>query len=236
MKNNSDVQNLEITLSQEFLKTYPKASVGILVLGNINIVNKYPNLNAKIELIISDLKKQFPDREMLKKHPVIESYAGYYKKFKKSYHVLGQLESVLFENRPLPSGSALISALFASELKNMLLTALHDLDAIRPPLEVDVSTGNEIYTMLRGSEQKLKQGDMYMCDQAGVISSVIYGPDNRTRVTPATSRVIFVVYAPEGVEIDRIDLHFEDIKNLIRSFSPQYNLIQQEIYPSGLKR
>ena len=172
---------------------------------------------------------------MLKNHPVIEAYSRYYKKFKKSYHVLGQLGSVLFENRPLPSGSALISTMFVAELKNMLLTALHDLDSVRPPVEIDVSTGNEVYTMLRGAEQRLKPGDMIMRDQEGIISSVIYGPDNRTLVTSTTSRVVFVVYAPEGIGKERIDRHFEDINNLILLFSPHYRQIQREIYPAGLK-
>jgi DNA/RNA-binding domain of Phe-tRNA-synthetase-like protein len=228
--------NLEISISNEFLKTYPKASIGILVLENLKNVHKNPSLDARVEQLISDLILQFPDRDLIKKHPVIEAYTRYYKKYKKSYHVLGQLESALFENRPLPSGSALISTMFAAELKNMLLTAIHDLDAVHPPVEIDVSTGNEIYTLLRGTEQRLKHGDMITLDAEGVLSSVIYGPDRRTIVTSTTSRVIFVVYAPEGIEKDRIDQHFEDIKSLIQSFSPQCNQLLGEIYPTGLKR
>jgi DNA/RNA-binding domain of Phe-tRNA-synthetase-like protein len=228
--------HLEIQISPEFLKTYSKASVGVLVLENINKISKSPDLDSIIGGIVSDLRKQFLDRQLLKMDPVIEAYSKYYKKFKKSYHVLGQLESAIFENRPLPSGSALIATMFAAELKNILLTAIHDLDAIHLPVEIGISTGDEIYTTLRGTEQRLKPWDMTMRDQIGVISSVIYGPDQRTRVTPSTSKVIFVVYAPEGIERQSINKHFEDIKQLIWSFSPQFKSLLQEIFPAGLKR
>lgn len=224
---------LEIKISREFSLIYPRASVGVLVLENAGIQSHSVNLDGIKQEIVLGLQKKFPDALTLKVHPVIKAYSSYYKKFKKSYHVLGQIESTIFENRPLPSGSALVEAMFATELKNMLLTAIHDFDAIDIPLEIGISSGEEIYTTLRGNEQRLKPGDMITRDQKNVISSVIYGPDQRTCVKPSTKRVIVVVYAPNGIEREAISNHFEDIQHIIRTFSPKITTVLQDIYPKN---
>jgi len=70
-----------------------------------------------------------------------------------------------------------------------------DLDGVEAPVRLDVSTGSERYVMLNGQEQELKPGDMFVADEQGVISDVIYGPDQRTRITTTTRRALFVVYA-----------------------------------------
>ena len=44
----------------------------------------------------------------------------------------------------------------------------------------------------------MKPGDMMICDARGIISSIVYGPDQRTRITPKTTRVLFTVYARPG--------------------------------------
>jgi len=40
---------------------------------------------------------------------------------------------------------------------------------------------------------------MFIADGQGVISSIVYGPDRRTRITLATRNAVFTVYAPAGI-------------------------------------
>ena len=80
-------------------------------------------------------------------------------------------------------------------MKNLLLTASHDLDALSVSLVLDVSRGTERYTLMRGDEQILKPGDMMIRDQNGVISSIIHGPDRMSQITPGTRNAVFTVYA-----------------------------------------
>jgi len=223
--------DLMIEITQDFSVIYPRAAVGILVLENVKAQYSVEKLDDIKREIILNLQKQFPDKNTLKEHSVIQAYSRYYKKFEKSYHVLGQLKSVIFENHPLSAGTGLIETVFIAELKNMLLTAIHDLDSIRFPLKIGVSSGEEVYTTLRGNEQCLKLGDMMVRDQAGVISSVIYGPDCRTCVTPSTSNSMMVVYAPDGIRREEIIDHFEAIKRIIGIISPQFITALQTIYP-----
>ena len=148
------------------------------------------------------------------------SYRDYYKQFNKTYHVQHQLESLVFKDRDIPKVAALVEAMFMAELKNLLLTAGHDLNAIEPPLRIDVAKGTESYIRMNGEEQTLKAGDMMISDANGIVSCIIYGPDRRTRIRPDTDRVVFTVYAPPGIEERDVSRHLEDIRENVTVIAP----------------
>ena len=160
--------------------------------------------------------------------PVLQAYNAYYRRFKKSYHVQLQLESMVFKGKGLPSVAALVEAMFMSEVKNLLLTAGHDLDKTQGPLTLQVAQGDETYLLLRGQPQTLKAGDMFIADDAGVLSSIIYGPDQRTAIGPETRRAVFTVYAPPGIAAPAVQEHLEDIRHNVLCIAPaaQVELLQ----------
>jgi hypothetical protein len=90
-----------LIISDEVKKIYPEAFMGILVMKNVCNPKKH--------------------MEPLK------TYNNYYKKFKKTYHVLLQLESIVFKNKSIHKVASLVEVMFIAELKNLLLTAGHDL-------------------------------------------------------------------------------------------------------------
>jgi len=55
---------------------------------------------------------------------------------------------------------------------------------------------------------------MFISDQKGVISSIIYGPDHCTRITPGISHALVAVYAPAGIGRQLIEAHFADMISL----------------------
>lgn len=107
-----------------------------------------------------------------------------------------------------------------AELKNLLLTAGHDLNAIEFPLRIDVAKGTESYIRMNGEEQILKAGDMMIADAKDIVSSIIYGPDCRTRIGPETNRVVFTTYAPPGIEEREVSCHLEDIRENVTVIAP----------------
>ena len=117
-----------------------------------------------------------------------------------------------------------------AELKNTLLTAGHDFETLHLPVRLDVARGDERYVRLNGEEQVLKPGDMMMADGEGIISSVIYGPDQRTRITPATRDVLFAVYAPPGIGELAVAEHLRDIQSNIMLIAPEAEVELLEVY------
>ena len=212
---------------------YPEAHAGILVMRDAVNLPYHPELEKRKAEIEEKLRSQFSgqDRAALSSHPILQVYYAYYKRFKKSYHVQLQLESIAWKGKSIPSVSALVEAMFMAEMKNLLLTAGHDLDTLHLPLVLDVSKGDEQYTLMRGEQQILKSGDMFIRDQSSVISSIIYGPDQRTQINANTHNVVYTVYAPVGIDEPTVEQHLQDIQKYVKIVAPQAQIGLLHVYP-----
>lgn len=208
------MKNPELVFQKKILSIYPDALVGLLHFSIEPCNADLEKLNSSTSMIVAHLKDQFHEQFHLRSDPVIKSYENFYKAFKKTYHVLPQVESVLFRDKQPRLTFPLLQIIFISELKNRLLTAVHDSAAVEYPLAFDVASGTEQYIMLNGTHTTLKNGDMFISDRSGVISSIIYGPDQRTKILPDSENVLVVVYGPQGIGRQSIDAHFSDILSL----------------------
>ncbi len=219
------------TVSEAWKKAYPGAVVGVLAMRDVVNPKVHAALERRKEELERQLRSRFADydRAALKALPAIQAYDDYYKAFKKTYHVQLQLESVVFKGKAIPRVAALVEAMFMAELKNLLLTAGHDLEAVQKPVKLDVAEGSERYVRLNGREQMLKPGDMMISDAEGVISCVLYGPDRRTRITPQTRQVLFTVYAPPGIGERAVHDHLQDIQANVLLVAPQADVELLEV-------
>jgi DNA/RNA-binding domain of Phe-tRNA-synthetase-like protein len=202
---------------------YPAVLTGVLVMHGVANPPACAALDEQKTLLENQLRAIFAglERSHITALPPIQAYDAFYKRFNKTYHVQLQLESLALKHKPLPRAAALVEAMFMAEIKNLLLTAGHDLDALQLPLSLEVAHGEERYTRLGGAEQTLKPGDLYIRDQAGIISSVIYGPDERTQIRPETQNVVFTVYALEGIAEETVLAHLIDLYRYVRLISPE---------------
>lgn len=219
-------------VSPAFQAAYPDAHAGILVMRGVANPRQHAALGSRKQALEAQLRERFAnhDRDAIKALPVIEAYNAYYRRFGKSYHVQLQLESIVFKGRGLPGVAALVEAMFMVEIQNLLLTAGHDLDTLDLPVMLDMARGDERYTMLRGDEQATKAGDMLMADRAGVVSSILYGPDQRTAIRPQTRNVMFAVYAPAGIETEAVRQHLDDIRQNVLIVSPQASTALLQVF------
>jgi DNA/RNA-binding domain of Phe-tRNA-synthetase-like protein len=224
-----------LAVSETWKTTYPEAAVGLLAMRNV--VN--PEHHAALESHKAELEHQLrsrfagQNRAELRTLPTIQAYDAYYKRFRKTYHVLLQLESVALKNQPISSVAALVEAMLMAELNSLLLTAGHDLEVMQEPIRIDVAEGRERYTRLNGKEQVLKAGDMFIADAQGVISSIIYGPDRRTRITSTTQQVLFTTYAPPGIEKQAVHQHLHDVRANVLFFAPEAETVLLSVYEAS---
>jgi DNA/RNA-binding domain of Phe-tRNA-synthetase-like protein len=219
------------TISDAWRMTYPGAAVGVLAMHHVNNVEVHAGLDQRKTELEASLRACFAgfDRKALGEVPPFPAYDAYYKRFKKTYHVYLQFESIVFKEKTIPRVASLVEAMFMAELKNRLLTAGHDLSTLRPPVSLEVATGNEHYTLFKGQDQALKPGDMFIKDELGVISSIIYGPDLRTQITPSTHEVFFTIYAPPGVGKQAVETHLQDIQDNILLVSPDAEISLSQV-------
>src|ERR1700716_3518037 len=213
-----------IEASAEWRRTFPDASVGCLQMGGLSNPERHPALDQRLVELQAELRGRYAsaDRAALASLPVVQAYQAHYRPFGQTYHVVRQLESVALKGRDLASpGGALVSAMFAAELGSLLLTAGHDVAALVPSLALDCSRTGDRFVGINGQERELKPGDMLMRDGLGIISAVLYGPDERTRLSDQTRRALFVTSAPAGIPAADVERHLEQIGEYVRIAEPR---------------
>lgn len=219
--------------SPTWQSTYPSAMIGVLAMSDVTNPAQHAELDARKADLEGRLLAQYGTAEKaeLRLNPVLRAYAAYYKRFGKTYHVQLQLESIIYKGKSIPGVAALVEAMFIAELEGMLLTAGHDLDALQGDPSVEVAAGTEEYVMMNSQAQTLKQGDMFIRDDAGVLSSIIYGPAARARITPETQRALFTVYAPPGIALEDLQTHLDRLGDLVRLIAPDAQTEYMAILP-----
>ena len=217
-----------LTVTPEWKVAFPGACAGLLVIRDADNPAGHPELTQHKAELETQLRADFQDRPI--NNETLEIYTKYYKRFKKTYHVKLQLKSIVQKGKSIPDVQALVQVMFMAELKNMLLTAGHDLDKLELPLVLDVSNGDETYTLMRGTEQQLKPGDMYIRDGQGILSDVIYGPDKRSSIDPKTRNAVYTVYAPAGIPQQSVLDHLQDMANYVHIASPEAKIDLMEVY------
>lgn len=223
-----------VAASADFVAAFPGAHVGVLRFADVSNGPPPPSLAAALHDLEQDLRDQFAnaDRAALLALPSIAAYLPHYRAFGQTYHVLRQLESVALKGRPLASpGGSLVSAMFAAEVRSQLLTAGHDAERLQGDLLVDCSREGDRFVGIRGDEVEVRPGDMVMRDRLGIVSAVLYGPDQRTRLAPTTRRAVFVTYTPAGISTTDLRAHLERIASYVRLASPAAQIAELCIVP-----
>jgi DNA/RNA-binding domain of Phe-tRNA-synthetase-like protein len=202
-------------------KTLQNCLIGILVMQEVHNSPSNERLNLVKADIAGSLREKYKEstRNKLKSIYPMDVYVSYYNQFGYTYHLLLQLESII-QGKSMPAISSLVDAMFMAEMKNMLLTAGHDLDKVILPLCLKQSKG-EGYIALGGKTVITVPGDLMIEDKKGIISSILRGPDSRTNIDVQTSRVLFTVYAPPGIKDNLIYQHLNDIESYVKIFSEE---------------
>ena len=209
-------------VSEAWRAAFHGAFVGALAVRGVANPERHLGLETRKREVEIQLRGQFAgkDRAAVRALPTIQAYAAYYKRFDKTYHVQSQLESVALKAKSFPTVAALVEAMFVAELESQLLTAGHDLATLELPVMADVSRGTERYVVMSGQEQVLKPRDMFMSDRRGIISSILYGPDQRTQIGAGTTSALFTVYAPAGITERQVRKHLERLGDYAKMIAP----------------
>jgi DNA/RNA-binding domain of Phe-tRNA-synthetase-like protein len=213
---------LQISGTDEWRNNHPGAVIGLLELSSVDNTHMPPELDAQKRDAEANLRERYTGftRQDFLLLPVMSAYEQYYKRFNKTYHIQLQVESIVLKGKNLPDVSPLVDANFIAEVETLVLTAGHDVAKLHGSISVDVSREGDQMIQMNGATKAIRAGDMIMRDANGVCCSIIYGQDNRSPITPETSHVLYVAYAPIGVPAETVDAQLRKIEENIRMFSP----------------
>ena len=225
---------LSISFTDEWHTAFPGALAGLLELSGVDNARPSPRLEERKRDVEAKLRaacEGFSRKDFLSL-PVMAAYDLYYGAFKKTFHVLLQVESIVLRGKSLPAISPLVDSNFTSEVETFVLTAGHDAALLTEPLTVDVSREGEPIVQMSGTSKAMHAGDMIMRDALAVSCSIIYGQDNRSPISAATTRVLYVAYAPPGVAAEAVDRHLRGIEANVRLGSPNVVVEQRRLVPA----
>ncbi|KXL53474.1 B3/4 domain protein [Anaerotignum neopropionicum] len=205
---------------------------GVLILKDIAVTKEGKQAFKTLVLQeLDDINKthlNYERKTFSQTNEVIKPYIRYYKKFKKTYHVLPQLESIL-NGKAFPETTPLIQALFLTELKTALLIAGHDLKKCRLPLTIQKSQGGETYMGSGNRSVVLKPNDICLKDNESFILSIIYGQDENTRITENTTDVLFLIDGVPGLGEKYVEDGLKTLLSYVRVFAPTSSLSELKI-------
>lgn len=212
-----------LTIEEPVTKKYPDLHFGIIVMENVQNPKTNAHLNQMKRMLEIELRQSYKelDRKGLKNLPPIQAYSHFYKIFKKTYHVLHQIDSIVLKDKNLPNVAALVEAMFMAEVKNLLLTAGYNYDKVATSVQVKLADGNRSFIGMGGREKRPPQNDIVLCDHQDILGSIICGPDHARRITPETTRVLFAVYGVPGISKKQINEHLLDIEHNVKVISPK---------------
>ena len=222
---------LAIAATDEWRTTHPGATIGLLELSGIDNTAASARLDERkrdIEARLRERYRGFTRRELLAL-PVLAAYDRYYRRFNKTYHLQLQVESIVLKGKALPTVSPAVDANFMAEVETLVLTAGHDGAKLGGSILIDVSRDGDQMTQMSGGSRAIRAGDMVMRDADDIACSIIYGQDARSPIGAATTRILYVAYAPAGVPADAIDDQLRRIEEHVRLFAAEASVEQHRL-------
>ncbi len=144
----------------------------------------------------------------------------FFKKFRKTYPVMMQFESVLFKGRPFPEEDPVTGAAFLMELTTQMLSGTHDLDWLQGEVELYCASAKEDFPGMHGMLHTYP-GDFCARDAGGIIFSLIAGTDERTCAKPDSLHVLYPVFGTPDMPIFMIQDAMDVLIRYVRVLSPE---------------
>lgn len=126
-------------------------------------------------------------------------YVRFFKKFRKTYPVMLQFESVVCKGRPFPFDNLVTAVPFLLEMTDQVLSGTHDADCVEGGVTLFLSEGRIPFTGLCGADAHTYPGDFCARDGGGLVFSEIAGVETRSRARPDSRHVFYPVFGTPGL-------------------------------------
>ena len=151
---------MRISVSQDAKIAYPDLKVCIMDIRSSVKLSFSDILAAMKKDLEAKIRNEMKQPETLKN---VIGYNSFYKKFSSKVPMEFQIKSVL-DGKNIPAFNPALTAMFMAELKNVTLTAGHDLDVLGEEIIVMLADGREEYTKINTKVQQLKKNDIFASD------------------------------------------------------------------------
>ncbi|MBX3071482.1 MAG: hypothetical protein KF883_13335 [Thermomicrobiales bacterium] len=216
------------TVTEAWRENWPGATGGILAIRGFQPTGRPEPFDESLTETEELLIDQFAplEREAIRQTGNIAHYHRYYRSFGQNYHVQHQIESIAKKGRKIPRRQILVEIGFKWELRNGILTGVHDLADVAFPVVLDSAAEPVAYQGYGEHQAEVRQNDMYYRDGVDVLSSIVGGPSHHGRIQESTGAALFTVYGVPGVAAAEIESHLQQLWADVRLIEPNAELIE----------
>ncbi len=168
---------------------------------------------------IDETRAKFPDydrKAVFGENP----YFRFFRKFKKTYPVMLQFESIIIKGQPFPFAEPVTEVPYLLELTTCVLSGTHDIDYVDGAIELYSGMDKTPFTGMHGREQHTYPGDMVGRDGSGIILSEIAGADDRTCARPESSHVFYPVFGTPDMPHSAIQDAISRLERYVKVLAP----------------
>lgn len=148
------------------------------------------------------------------------NYFRFFKKFKKTYPVVLQYESLAFKGRPFPKSNPVIELPYIVEVSTMILSGCHDIDRIQGDLVIYTPAEKEPFMGMRGEMTHTYPNDMAGRDDGGIILSMIAGADDRTAGKTDSRNVFYPIFGTPGQDPEELRAAADAMVKIVKVLAP----------------
>ena len=146
-------------------------------------------------------------------------YVKFFKKFKKTYPVMLQFESVCFKDRPFPAFNPISEIAFLAEITTFVLSGAHDIDSVSGDVQLYIATEKEDFEGMHGTLHTYPN-DFCARDDKGIIFSLIAGTDSRTCAKQDSRYVLYPVFGTPDIPLETIEKGIGTICRYVKVLAP----------------
>jgi len=147
------------------------------------------------------------------------TYYRFFKKFKKTYPVMLQFESVVLKNRPFPDFNPISEIAFLMEITTFILSGTHDADCIDGDVTLYMADSREDFEGMRETLHTYPN-DFCARDNSGIIFSLIAGTDARTSAKPCSRNVLYPVFGTHDATAEMLEMAMSTLVRYIKTLCP----------------
>jgi len=176
---------------------------------------------ALVDEEIAKLKEMYPADSYDRKAVWGENrYFRFFRKFKKTYPVMLQFESVVLKDRPFPDFNPLSEIAFLLEITTFVLSGTHDADCIKGDVQLYIADSKEDFEGMRETLHTYPN-DFCARDDEGIVFSLIAGTDRRTCAKADSRNVLYPIFCTPDMPRDEIEKAMAALCRYIKVLCPE---------------
>lgn len=144
----------------------------------------------------------------------------YFRKYKKSYPVMMQVESFLLKDRPFGNDDPINQVAFLTELKLHGLVGTHDADKMHGDVIIYCPAEKEPFSGMHDQGTHVYPRDVTLKDDGGPIASMIAGADDRTCLREGSLHVVYLIFGTPSHDAGMYENTRDQLQKYVRTLAP----------------